>query len=577
LETFFNYYGVEEEAMDRNLKVLNRLMAATLLATLAACGGGGSGGAGTPTLGSGSGTGNASGGGGLPAATGPVVTGTAATGAALSGATVSAKCAIGSGSATTSSSGAYSVSVSNGGLPCVLTATSADSNTVLHSVAAGTGTGAATSNITPLSELLVAQLAGTDPVSYAAQFNSNTSISSDAVATAQGALLQILVAAGVDTSAVTDILSGSLNAGSGTGYDGVLDKLQATIAAAGTSLSELSTSVATSSSAGSATGATTVSTVLAVASSDCAALKSGSHRLVDFSTWTNQLVTIDASAMTATVGGSTYALSRNSSCDYTLNDATSTRVLVAKSGIAAWVKGSGLNALGISLPAQTLDIASLAGVYNRSSYHGAAVAVAPPAGEFGTVTFNAAGVNTASTNCANGYGSCVLDAAPQNHLAVNNAGGFDLIDDGAGGSVGARVFGFRNATGNTVLVAQQADGTLSILSAQGALSLPAVGTSNAFWQFTLSNTGTSTVTGDSNSVTAVDTATSKVTRQFASDSHTDVVSLNDPYPGMRYRPSSGCIPAGSCGTALQSVLLGTGLTINVSPVKHNMTVSINKP
>lgn len=535
--------------------------AISLAAVLTACGGGGGSSGGAPAAGS-----------TTPALS---LSGTAATGAALADATVSVTCASGSGSAKTSTGGAYNLSLNNGSLPCVMTATSADGSIVLHSVAAGTGTGTAKSNITPLSELLLAQLSGTDPASYVARFDGTTAISGDAIASAQTALLSLLGGAGVDVSAVTDILSGALSAGSGTGYDGVLDRLQASIAAAGTSLGELSTTVAGASGVGSATGTATVSTLLAVSSSDCAALKSGAHRVVDIVGKTNYLATINASAMTATVNGGTYALHRNASCDYTLNDSGSTRVLVAKSGIAAWVKGSGASgSIGISLPVQTLDMASLGGVYNRSSYAGAASTT----GDFGTVTLNASGVNTVSTNCAGGYGACTEDPTPQGHLAVNADGGFDYIDDGQGGIIGARLFGFRNAAGKTLLLGLESSGTLTILSAQAPLALPAVGTSNAFWQSTISSTGIGVVSEESNTITAVDAATGAVTRQFASDGHTDVVAFNAPYGGMRYRAANGCSPI-TCSPSVQVPLQGTGIVIAVSGVstRHNMTVSINKP
>ena len=544
-----------------------RWLALPIVALLASCGGGSDDGSSPST--------------GTQQTQALKLSGTAATGAAMAGASIAITCAGGNGSTTSTSNGSYTLSLTGGSLPCVITATSADKATVLHSVAAGSGTGEATSNVTPLSELLVAQLAGTDPAAYVAAFSGSTTISSDAVASAQTAVLQLLTAAGVSVTAVDNILSGTVDAGSGSGYDGVLDALQTTITNAGSSLTELTTAVATSSAAGSATGGSTVTTVLASANSDCPALKSGVHRVLDFGVLTNYVATIDASALTATIGSSHYKLTRNASCDYTLDDAGATRVLVSKSGIAVWLQGTGADSsLRFSFPDQKLDLASLAGVYNRATYSGAS----SDEGDFGTFTLNAAGVNTTSTNCPTGYGSCAVDTkTPFGHLVVDADGGFDYIDDGEGGVQTARVFAFRNAAGNTVLFAMDTDGTLTVLGAQSALSLPSVGASNAFWQFTVNGGALSSVSEDGNTVTAVDTATGAVTRQFTSDGHFDVISFNSPFNGSRYRAVNACTTsagaASTCNATAQFPLPGTGLVFSVSAAasKHFLNVSINKP
>jgi hypothetical protein len=402
------------------------------------------------------------------------------------------------------------------------------------------------------------------------------------VQAAQTAVLQVLTAAGLDTSAVSDIVSGNLVAGSGAGYDGVLDNLKVVIASAGSSLNELTTAVATSASAGSTTSASTVTSLLAASGTDCPALKSGAQRVIDLSTNTTRIATINASALTVAVNGGSYALAKTGSnnCDYTLNDTASTRVLVTRSGMAVWRQGSGsTGTVGISLPVQALDIASLAGVYNRVSY----TAAAHDGGDFGTVTFNAAGANTTSMNCDAGYGHCTEDAHPDGHVAVNADGGFDYIDDAAGGAVGARVFGFRNPAGKTLLVALEADGRLTVLTPQAPQTVPEVGGVNAFWQFTVNGTGIGTVSEESITVSAADATAGSFSRQFASDSHFDTVSLNTPFSGMRYRAQNACATstgaAMSCSGTVQLPLPGTGITLSVSSVstRHLMTVSIGKP
>jgi hypothetical protein len=535
---------------------------------LAACGGDGGSTTTTPT----------------PVDTSLTVSGTAATGAALAGASVTATCGTGTGTATTSSTGTYTITLSTGSLPCVLTATSADGNTTLHSVAAGSGSGTATSNITPLSELLVAQLAGTDPATFVANFSSSTTISTGAVATAQTAVLQTLTAAGVDTSQVSNIVSGTLTAGSGNGYDGVLDALKTTITDAGVGLSDLTKAIADASSTGAGTtGGSAMTTLLKPANSDCTALKSGVHRVIDLTEGGSTLFTIDAVALTATSGGTTYHLTKSATCRYTLDDPNSITVVVAQSGMAIWMQGSGTTAsVGISLPEQKLDIASLAGVYNRVSYHGAS---SGDTGDFGTATFSATGANTTSTNCTGGYGSCVTDSNPGAHLVANTTdGGFDYVNDSTG-VVEARVFAFHKDD-KTVLVAQENDslGTVTVLSPQASLPLPAVGTVTPFWQFNVvPSTGLSALADETQTVTAVDTGTGLVTRQQASDGRIDNITFNDPYPGMRYRQTNACTTSTggpfNCSGTVQMRLQGSGITLSVSsvPTKHFVTVSINKP
>lgn len=92
------------------------------------------------------------------------VSGTVSTGTSnIASAAVDSKCATGTGSTTvTASTGGYGITIAGGKLPCMLRATLAD-GTSLHTYAT-TGTDAATANLTPLTELVVAQVTGSTPV-----------------------------------------------------------------------------------------------------------------------------------------------------------------------------------------------------------------------------------------------------------------------------------------------------------------------------------------------------------------------------------------------------------------------------
>lgn len=530
-------------------------------ATLAACGGGG-GSTDTPTP--------------APTPVALAVKGTAATGAAMANAAIKISCATGSATATAAANGTFSVSIANGALPCVLTATSSDGSTELHSVAAGTGSADTTANITPLSELLVARLAGSDPKAFVTSFSANTAISPTDVTAAQTALLQTLTAAGLDTANVTDIVGGALTAGSGTGYDGVLDKLKATVTAAGTTLADLTSAVASTSKLGSATGSATLGTVLAPAVSDCPGLKTGTLRVLDFWDRSNSLVQVDATALTVTSEGVKYTLKKNAACDYTVNDPSSTRVLVSRSGIAVLLTGSGVNgSVGVAMPEQKLDVAALAGSYDRVQFGG--TAFDPEVGDFGDTEFAADGQNGLSMNCPQGYGACVQDKSTKGKLVANANGGFDYMENGA--SV-ARLFGFRNAGGRVLLLGTDVGGNFFALATKEKLALPAVNRVSTFWQFSLSNAGLSAVTEDTNTVTAVDTATNVVTRKFSSDSHSDTLTFNTPFDGVRYRAANACTSATggafSCNGVVQLPFGGFVMTVSSVPTRHFLTVSVDK-
>jgi len=155
--------------MNTNLTTLNRLMATTLLATLAACGGGGSGGAGLVALPTSGSPGSTS---GSPATNPPmqpsVISGTAATGAALANASVSITDSSGNSpcqetSITTTALGSYTCTLKSGATaPFFIVVTDPTGNTApLVSIATSTpAAGAAlTVNATPLTTAILAQLA----------------------------------------------------------------------------------------------------------------------------------------------------------------------------------------------------------------------------------------------------------------------------------------------------------------------------------------------------------------------------------------------------------------------------------
>ncbi|MBV8247104.1 MAG: hypothetical protein JO200_01500 [Comamonas sp.] len=545
--------------MKLEMSTMARVAATFVLPTaLVACGGGG--------------------GGEQPKTSTLKISGTAATGAAMAGAAINVLCAAGSATANAGPDGSYTASIPDGALPCVLSASSG--GTTLHSILGGSGqTSSATANITPLSELLIAQFAGSNPQAFFAAFGASTQVNPSDIAAAQTALLQALATAGIDTSAAGDIVGGALQAGSGAGYDRVLDKLRDTLAKAGAQLSDLVAIVATSSQLGDSQGLPSVmNTALAPAASDCPGLKTGKLRYVNIAGSGNGTLDVDAAAMT--IGGQALT---GSACDYTATiNSLATRILVSRSGAAFMLAGSGLSAAAaIAVPEQNLSLAALAGSYNRVGY---SKTFDTQVGDYGDTEFSASGVNGLSHNCPSGANACVPDSSAKGTLVANPNGGFDYTEQGG---VSDRVFAFRNSSGKTLLLAQSTDTSnpaIAAMVSKGKLPLPTVGDTSSYWQVMLNAAGVVAQPDDTNTIAAVDSTSGVVTRSFGSDGHTDTLSYNQPFDGTRYRARNACTGAGgqgagTCSGTVQLPFGGMTLTTRADTNLGNrfFSVSIGKP
>ena len=178
-------------------------LAAAFCLSLAACGGGGSG----PDDGN---------------ATMLTLQGTVATGRAVAGAEVQASCRVGSGSAKAAADGRYQLKIAGGALPCVLRATDPRDQSRWHSVSSSASVSSATVNITPLTEMLLARLAGQDPASYFDRFDpvqAASRLTGASLAAAQQELRQILSMA-FDISTLNDFVSRPLTAATAANPNG---------------------------------------------------------------------------------------------------------------------------------------------------------------------------------------------------------------------------------------------------------------------------------------------------------------------------------------------------------------------
>jgi hypothetical protein len=178
---------------------------------------------------------SACGGGGSPAATPAATTlgGTAAVGAPIVGGTVDVTCAGGTALSTTSSStGAWQVTISGQTLPCAIRISGGTVNAVAnatsyHSVAMAFGI----ANITPLTDLITANLAGAAPGTWFGGLSGSTlrAITQNQIDTA---LANVRTALGLTTALNgADPITTAFTAANGNLLDDILEALAAAGAA----------------------------------------------------------------------------------------------------------------------------------------------------------------------------------------------------------------------------------------------------------------------------------------------------------------------------------------------------------
>lgn len=411
---------------------------------------------------------------------GVTLVGVVAIGSAVANAAVSAIFSSGSGTATSSGSGTYLLTISGGALPCVLQAGSSDGRTVLHAVAigsAGAAAGSATANITPLTELLVADLTGQLPASYYAGVGAGsagvTAVTASAVANAQSVVAGVLTSAGVNTAAAGDFVSGTLVAGSGgsagNACDTVLAKLSSALGAAGTTLATLTGSVAATAAASSGGSASSGGTeaialppaaLLQPAASSCSAPRGGSYRVVEIRAAGPHIgtATLDATQLTLASndgGGDTFVATAN--CHYTSASDSTSDVVVSQAGILVpRTKDNGAGyQIGIAFAEQPHPLADLAGTWNLLGLDVTAsgAGYSPTASTF---TFDTSGVFGNVLTCQNDStcrvagADCLTKASLQRHFVLDSGGGFDDVDS-TGATVGRNLL-YQSGSGDLMMI-----------------------------------------------------------------------------------------------------------------------------
>jgi hypothetical protein len=501
--------------------MLKRMFVAGAIAgTVAGCGGGGSG------AGSSSGDRSAT----LPRL---ALSGTATNGVAIASAPISAKCQGATGTTTTNADGTYSVSISGAALPCMLELSNPSDNTKLHSIAIGTGN-SATSNITPLTELVVANLTRQTPATAFSGFDAEAaakSMTADASKASQTSVVSFLTANKVDVTALanTDLVSSSLvaataaNPTDGDARNGVLAAVQKTITAP---LSEVASILATSPAA-------------------CPVARSGKYTVVSY-TGAVSSYDIDFSASTILLPGAVkptaFTASGTRQCEFSAGDVT---VNFASSGMAIY-KATSAAEIGIAFPAQAFNKAVFGDIYNVTGYFaGGGGFAAPddgnaPNAQAGTMKINAdgsfrlCGESDYSDQC-----TLLGNALSGNFSATPNADGTDNIvfPDGSTG----RFYSYTAPNGNKLLVmgdthslviaAKQAPIDSSKIALNSTSVFYYVKGYSGFGSGAALNSGTNTVTA----VSATEITQLQHLDDGVTPDETQVALLNNPWNGMRHR------------------------------------------
>lgn len=552
---------------------------------IAGCGGGGDGGsAGT-------------GGGGETVDNSAVLklSGTAATGLALADSAVEVKCAKGAGTATTDAKGAYTLSIADAALPCIIkvSGTAGGVAVTLHSVAESGTTGtdgtSAVANITPLTEIVVAQLTAALPADLFAAFgaDSGTQITKEKLAAATTAVLAALKdATGIDLGTI-DPFKTELVAATGTtpdtgnDYDKLLDQLGTKVSTE--SLVQVVNQVAAGAAAGDSTGLTdAMVSVEAGALANCPAAMSGKYRFVDFfgKSYVREL---DFKAMrfrqVGSSGGFPITADAGKPCEFAAEGNNGTADLkfefvMGQAGVGSYrIQNftSGSSIIGYVFPVQSHAVAALAGEWSflQSGYMpGDGLVQAPAKLNFGSDNKVAVCDYDTST------WACVPDAEASLTVSARDDGGFDLNEAAQAGV--ANLYGYRAANGSLTVFGttnaagvntQETEQTVIVASKLAKLKLPAAGDVVKYWDLSLTQSGSNrTVLSpaqDATTVLTVDGATGVATRKRASDGREDLVRYNTPIDGVRAR-DAGSWNSVPFASVLQMTVPGIGITVSVN-------------
>lgn len=543
-----------------------------------------------------------------PAEAGLTLTGTAATGLAIAGQPVTAKCNGGSGDATTNDDGSYTITVEGGAsLPCTLRVTTSDGQ-VLHSLAVGTGS-TARANITPVSELIVARLAGGDPAAFFERFDAEaaSSVNESSVQSASAAVVETLKSAGIDLSAFGDVLTAELRAATsanptGNAFDQALDALGAALATSGTTLAELSGTVAQTSpqavEAPSGRPSLPPEMLLKKAAENCPSFRSGTYRVLipmDSNPAARaDTMDFDADSLTSTFSsdGGSVTWTADGTCRYVADTNGSepggvVRVAVSGAGVGVLLtdfSGEDPYRVGLFFPEQKIPLAELEGTWNTLEWERSGT-TQPFSALMEEITFDANGRLTGSLDCMPpDFASCSSAHEDEDAFEVNPEGGFvgtgmDLDE------LEGRLFAYRSGSGDLMLSFVDNTNTLLLATKKRAMAMPEVGAVTGSWTALTNSYGDASGELDDGSWTYVsaDLPSSSVIRENPAGAR-QTLEINSPRDGLFRRVgvppsegSSGVSPAIFLGLQGMGLTAGTRVITGDPLVQGTFMLSVAKP
>ncbi len=514
-------------------RLASLMLSVAAVATLAACGGGGSD---------------------APAPAPATLNGVVAVGRALAGATVDARCRGGfTGTATTTANGSYSIPFTSGSLPCVLRATSGA--TVLYALARGSNT----AHITPVSQLIVAQLAGTALPGYYTGFNDTVAdgLAATRVDAAHASVVNTLKSGGVDFSGFGNLMTATLVAASGTtagnAYDQALDALAQRMTARGLTLASLTDAVLRASPANTAQTVNTPSlppqALLQPAAPSCNALRSGSYRLVipkpgtvagQFSTEVIRVDAVAGTILNADGDTGTFAPAAAGNCLFTTANG---QFAVSPAGVVVLRSlEDGATRLGVAFPEQTHALADLAGAWQSLGYDTEATVFSA---DSLAATVSTTGGITVTSYCPDVV-TCQTDIShPPITLSVNLAGGFTYTTE----NWTERVFAYRAGNGDLMLVELMHTGGFALWTPQRATGAVALNSRLTSWGTWMDPNLQSTSPFALTDYTTTASSASTWTRVSAFDGHAETLTANSPRAGWVSR-TEGTSPTTGGGMVL---------------------------
>ncbi|MDF3833535.1 hypothetical protein P3W85_11330 [Cupriavidus basilensis] len=539
------------------------LAVAVAAATLTACGGGGDNSA---TTGAATTT--------TPTTPTTKISGTAATGAALAGATVQAKCATGSGTATTAADGTFTIGIPNAVRPCVLSV-QVPNGPVMHSVVdAGSGT-TAVANITPLTELVTAAIAGGNTADFFNTFDAaaHGKLTSDGVTGAVSSVALSLSGV-VDlggANPLSDTLVAANGSTAGNAMDKAIDKLGAALTASGTTLEGLSTAVA-ANPGGNSTGP--IQTILRPSAASCASFRSGKYFSVNTAENMIEVVTVDAAKLTVTYQSDsavdTLTADSSQACRFVNADSQyGYDMVVGKGGIALLRNASG-SASAFLVPAQKVGIDKKAGEWVGLTYTTTPDSAGKLKPSRVNMTIGADGKVTAGSRCYAGK-PCGIWTPADFPVFTENADGIASTLSSGGTGYAVTFVG----TDGHVSMFTTRPGGFTVASKAYTMTLPTVGTTNAYWDSRIDPDGAvSAFTPNSVKIDSVDTTANSYTRTRIEDGRVDTWTINDPVVGLRHRAAATNVNE-SIGLRIPAA--GLSATISANVAQNFYSLSVDRP